>query len=146
MRLKNIKHTHNPTWMKTNQTNQKLKKFRIDYYLLALVFELLYSLFCCKFWLFQTLISHIRWCSTEENLKRRVRGPYIFRVEASHQNHVVVVATISKQLWVTFLDYRECGRLGQRCWTTSDKLPQLMEIDTHFVKWVLWMLWVCKKK
>ena len=44
-----LKHTHNPMWMKTNHMNRKLKKFRISYYLQPLVFDLLYSLFYCKF-------------------------------------------------------------------------------------------------
>ena len=65
----------------------------------------------------------------KRKIKRRVRGQNnIFRVVASHQNHVVIVATISEQLWVTFLECRECGRLGQRCWTTLDKLPQLKRL------------------
>ena len=44
----------------------KTKKFRISYYLHPLVFDFMILTICCKSWLFQTLISHERWCSTEE--------------------------------------------------------------------------------
>ena len=42
-----------------NYMKRKLKKFRINYYLIPLVFDLLHSLFCCKFWFFQTLNIYI---------------------------------------------------------------------------------------
>ena len=100
--------------MNTNYTNRNLKKFRINYYLQPLVFDLLYSLFTASFGSSKTLISHRRWCSTEEENKLRDEfggtKNNIFRVVASHQNHKVAFDTISEQLWVTFLDCRECGR------------------------------------
>ena len=79
--------------MKTLPYESKQKKFKINYYFQPLMFDLLYPLVAASLWLFQTLISYMRWCITEEeNNRELVRDEkLIFRVVASHQNHVVVI-------------------------------------------------------
>ena len=100
-------------WMSTNHMNRKSNKCRINYYLQPLVFDFMILTICCKSWLFQTLISHGRWCSTkkENKIRDEIRDQnHILRDVVSHQNHVVAFATILKQLWVMFLECRECGK------------------------------------
>ena len=91
--IPNVRNTYNPNiWKQTIRI--KTERFRISYYLQPLVFDFMILTICCKSWLFQTLISHRRWCSTEEENKIRNEfrdQNHILRAVASHQNHVVAL-------------------------------------------------------
>ena len=67
--------------MKTLPYESKLKGLGSTIYLQPLVFEFMILTIYCKSWLFQALISHGRWCNTEE--KEQLRD------ESRDQNHIL---------------------------------------------------------
>ena len=94
--IPNVRNTYNPNvWKQTIRI--KTERLRISYYLQPLVFDFMILTICCKSWLFQTLISHGRWCSTKEENKIRDEikdQNHILRDVVSHQNHVVALPPV----------------------------------------------------
>ena len=134
-------------WMSTNHTNRKSNKCRINYYLQPLVFDLLYSLFAASFGFSKTLISHERWCSTEEENKLRdefrdqkqyiQRCGFLSKTQSCLCHHFRTAVGHVPRLQGM---WKMCGRLGHRGQTTLDKLPQLKRLIN-----ILWMLWACNR-
>ena len=94
--IPNVRNTYNPNvWKQTIRI--KTERLRISYYLQPLVFDFMILTICCKSWLFQTLISHGRWCSTkkENKIRDEIRDQnHILRDVVSHQNHVVALPPV----------------------------------------------------